>query len=1083
MGIDPDFRARNVTAVLGPTNTGKTHLAIERMLDHQSGMIGLPLRLLAREVYDRVVAKVGALKVALVTGEEKIRPENPKYWVCTVEAMPLEIPVEFLCVDEIQLAADPDRGHVFTDRLLFARGISETMLLGSHTMRDTVGELIPGANFIARPRFSKLSWAGQKKITRLPKRSAIVTFSATEVYAIAELIRRQMGGAAVVLGALSPRTRNAQVALYQSGDVDFLVATDAIGMGLNLDVDHIAFAATRKFDGQSARNLTPGEIGQIAGRAGRYMNDGTFGVTADIEPFDPDLIDRLETHTFDSLKTLQWRNRDLDYHSPDALLESLKAVSGEVRLQRARTADDQMALEAVMGDPAVMELAKGRDAVSRLWDVCQIPDFRKISNQSHAELIATVYKFIARADGRIPEDWFAAQVAFSDRTDGDIDTLATRIAHIRTWTYVANRASWFANASHWQERTRAIEDSLSDALHEQLTMRFVDRRTSALMKGMRDKQELAAEIGSDGAIKVEDHFVGRLSGFRFQPEMQGDGTIHGKAARQAAAQVVTKELAMRARRVAAAKADAFKLTRRGRILWREEEIARLEASDNLLEPKVVLLTDEHLVGPDRDKVQTALDTWLKETIAERLKPLIELAEAEDVAGLARGIAFRMRETLGILKRDIVADEVKSLDQAARGQLRKYGVRFGAFNIYIPALLKPAVSELRLVLWALKHASEVGLSIDTLPEAPRAGLTSFLVTEGVPEAYYRAFGFHPCGPRVIRVDMLERLADLIRPLVAWRPDGKGDAANPPTPPKGSTGEGGFVVVPEMMSILGCSSEELGGVLKALGFWNERRPARPKPAAISRPTKAAYARGKPLSPIAAAALAAMADAAPVVSEPVVSEAVAAVPAQPLSPIAAAMAAAESDPGATPAVPVETDGSAAPATSVTSAEPLPPAEPEMEEVWRPRRRTRGDHQPRRGRGDDQRADAERGDAARSGWRGRPGGRGPDRGPRDDRASVDAKPAAGDGSDRGSTPERERDHRNERHRGGRDRDHRGADRSDRPRGDRPRGDRPPREGGNAVVARSQAPSRKGVDPDSPFAALGALKLALESKARDQSK
>ena len=484
MSLDLASRIRNVTAVLGPTNTGKTHLAIERMLGHDTGLIGLPLRLLAREVYDKVAARAGAANVALITGEEKIKPERPRYWVCTVEAMPRFADVDFLAIDEVQLAADPERGHVFTDRLLHVRGQQETLLLGAQTMRDAISDLIPGANFISRPRLSKLTYSGEKKITRLPPRTALVAFSASEVYAIAELIRRQRGGAAVVLGALSPRTRNAQVALYQSGDVDFLVATDAIGMGLNLDVDHVAFAGTRKYDGQVHRELTAGELGQIAGRAGRHMNDGTFGVTGAVEAFSSDLIDRLETHTFEPVKSLQWRNRDLDFASLDRLRDSLREAPREGRLTRARTADDMLALESVSHDREVAAFAVSRQAVSRLWDVCQVPDYRKISNQNHAELVATLYKFLMGPEERIPKDWFAQQVALADRTDGDIDTLANRIAHIRTWTFVSNRVDWLADHEHWQERTRAIEDSLSDALHEQLTQRFVDRRTSALMKGL-----------------------------------------------------------------------------------------------------------------------------------------------------------------------------------------------------------------------------------------------------------------------------------------------------------------------------------------------------------------------------------------------------------------------------------------------------------------------------------------------------------------------------------------------------------------------------------------------------------------------
>jgi ATP-dependent RNA helicase SUPV3L1/SUV3 len=481
------MRGRGVTAVLGPTNTGKTHLAIERLLAHDVGIIGLPLRLLAREVYDKIVARIGPAKVALITGEEKIKPPSPRHYVCTVEAMPLDLEADFVAVDEIQLAADGERGHVFTDRLFHARGFSETLLLGAATMRDAIRELLPGANIVSRPRLSTLTYAGDKKITRLPRRAAIVAFSAQDVYAIAEVVRWQRGGAAVVLGALSPRTRNSQVALYQNGDVDFLVATDAIGMGLNLDLDHVAFASLRKFDGQAHRDLTPAELGQIAGRAGRHMNDGTFGVTGQVPAFESELIDRLENHAFDQVGMLQWRNRKLDFGSIESLKESLRETPDHPRLIRSRMVDDVIALENVSHDAGVRELASGRAGVALLWEMCQIPDYRKISAASHAELVGTLYRFVMSDTGRIPADWFARQVALADRTDGDLDTLSNRLAQIRTWTFVSHRAPWLDDPEHWQGRTRAIEDMLSDALHERLTHRFVDKRTSVLMRRRRPR--------------------------------------------------------------------------------------------------------------------------------------------------------------------------------------------------------------------------------------------------------------------------------------------------------------------------------------------------------------------------------------------------------------------------------------------------------------------------------------------------------------------------------------------------------------------------------------------------------------------
>ena len=1148
-----ETRIRNVTAVLGPTNTGKTHLAIERMLGHESGLIGLPLRLLAREVYDKIVARVGAGNVALITGEEKIKPERPRYWVSTVEAMPRDVDVDFLAIDEVQLAADPERGHVFTDRLLHARGRSETLLLGAATMRDAISDLIPGANFISRPRLSKLTYAGQKKITRLPKRTAIVAFSAAEVYAVAELLRRQIGGAAVVLGALSPRTRNAQVALYQSGDVDYLVATDAIGMGLNLNVEHVAFSATRKFDGHNHRDLTPGELSQIAGRAGRYMNDGTFGVTGDAEPFTSDVIDRLETHSFDSVKVLQWRNRELDLATIERLRDSLREAPREARLQRARSADDVIALEAVSADPEVRAKAVGPAAVGRLWEVCQVPDYRKISSQSHSDLIATLYKFLMSPTERVPTDWFANQVALNDRTDGDIDTLATRIAHIRTWTFVANRSDWLDDHTHWQERTRAIEDSLSDALHEQLTQRFIDKRTSALMKGLRDKDEMSADIAADGAIMVENHYVGRLKGFRFSPDANAEAQgIHGKTARNAAAHVLVKEFTMRARRVASAKTDAFKLTRHGRVLWRDEEIARLEPGEDPLKPQVVLLADENLTGPDKERVQQRLDTWIGEIIGERLKPLIELSTAEDLSGMARGIAFRLKEGLGILERQTVAEDVRALDQAARAQLRKYGVRFGAFNIFLPMLLKPAAGELRLALWGLKHAGEHNLSLETLPEPPKAGRTSVVADPTLPAAYYRATGYHLCGTRAVRTDILERLSDLIRPLIAWKP-GAGGAARP----KGATGDGGFIVVPEMLSILGCSAEELGGVLRSLGFHVDRRPA---PKTMFDPA--------PVVPV-------VAEVTPVVTEPEstpetevvqTDDAVATVDASapapesgdaapvdaPAEPMAEAIEASSeiasvaeataqvAEPAATatddathaePAdAPVDADAaqSAAPPTEAEAA-PVAPEVP-LIEIWRPRRRHR-DNRPSESRPDrrrqghhggrrpDQRPDQRQGsqapasqaggeaspaDAAPAGERRRDGGGGRrdrnrrgDGGPRPREGAPAPAQAVADGAPAQGERRDGRPHRGQDQRGqdrGQDRgqgrgpdrgprDDRGRHGGGRPHGGEGRRDdrRPQRDDRQHTMTRSAAPpKRTTADPDSPFAALSALKLQLEKRGNE---
>jgi len=827
-------RGRGVTAVLGPTNTGKTHLAIERMLAHDVGIIGLPLRLLAREVYDKIAARVPAGQVALITGEEKIKPPSPRFYVCTVEAMPLELEADFVAIDEIQLAADGERGHVFTDRLFHARGLNETLLLGAATMRDAIRELLPGANLVSRPRLSQLAYAGDKKITRLPRRSAIVGFSVNDVYAIAELVRRQRGGAAVVLGALSPRTRNAQVDLYQNGDVDFLVATDAIGMGLNLDLDHVAFAGIRKFDGQSHRNLTPAELGQIAGRAGRHMNDGTFGVTGNVPPFESDLVDRLENHSFDQVGVLQWRTRKLDLRSIERLKDSLRDTPDHRRLARARMVDDVIALENVSQDPSLRDMAQGPAAVALLWEMCQIPDYRKISAASHAELVATLYRFVMSEEGKIPADWFATQVALADRTDGDLDTLSNRLAQIRTWTFVSHHAQWLDDPEHWQDRTRAIEDNLSDALHERLTQRFVDRRTSVLMRRLRDKEEIAAEIAPDGNILVENHYVGRLDGFRFTPDTAGEG-IHGRTTRHAAAQVLALELSTRADALNGAPDEAIALSPNGRIVWAGSEIARLERGETALKPRIQLLADEHLSASDRERLLKRLETWIEGELHAKLKPLVLLAEANNLSGLARGLAYRLTENLGVLRRETASGDIKALDQAARAQLRQYGVRFGAFNVYVPALLKPAAADLVLLLWALHSGRDHGLEAETLPARPQQGLTSVEAGKSIPETYWRAAGFHVAGARAVRIDMLERLSDLIRARIAFRAAEGGGVG-----PIGATGDGGFRVVPELMSVVGCSGEEFASILKALGFRLERRklapPSEPQPQAPDAPSEA-------------------------------------------------------------------------------------------------------------------------------------------------------------------------------------------------------------------------------------------------------
>ena len=799
----PDLK---VTAVLGPTNTGKTFFAIERMLAHKSGMIGLPLRLLAREVYDRIVKLRGANEVALITGEEKIVPKHPRFYVCTVEAMPLDIPVACLVIDEIQLCADPERGHVFTDRLLHARGAEETLLLGSDTMRGIIQRFIPKAWFVSRARFSDLAYTGAKKLTRLPRRSAVVGFSAEDVYGIAEVIRRQRGGAAVVLGALSPRTRNAQVALYQSGDVDFLVATDAIGMGLNMDVDHVAFAARDKFDGARMRPLAPAEIGQIAGRAGRYMNDGTFGVTGDCEPFEDELVQRLETHRYDPVRVLQWRNGSLDFRSLAKLNESLDAPPPERGLVRARPASDAVALRILSGDDEVTALATSRDHVVRLWDVCQLPDFRKLSTDEHVKLVRNIFLFLEQ-DGAIPDDWLARQIARADVVEGDVATLSGRLAQIRTYTYAAHRSGWTRDGAHWQGITRAVEDRLSDALHERLTQRFIDRRTSVLMKHLRDDEFASLALDEAGGVSIGGEAIGKLEGFRFVPDPRAVG-IHGRTLRAAALKGLESEIAARSTALAVAGDAAITLSEHGKLWWDGAIVARLTPGPSPLAPVVQMLADEHV---KTEGLQARLDSWMTARITARLGPLLALRDAAEartgtqsaLPGEARGIAHQLAENFGSLDRKTLQNSL-ALPEKIGPQiraLRPFGVWFGRRTVYLPKLLRPDAAGLLTLLWGVWTKKE------SPPAPPAPGLTSFAVDKGNDTASLQAAGFAVFAGRAIRFDMLERLEDELEKALA----------------SGSDAES---LQTQIVSLLGSGKDEARSVLAALG-WESVEVAGAKP----------------------------------------------------------------------------------------------------------------------------------------------------------------------------------------------------------------------------------------------------------------
>ncbi len=806
-----------VTAVLGPTNTGKTHYAIERMLAHRSGVIGLPLRLLAREVYDRIVKVRGPSVVALVTGEERIVPDRVQYWVATTEAMP-DIAADFVAIDEIQLCADPERGHVFTDRLLNMRGLHETLFLGSDTMRPAIAALVPGVQFQRRERFSALTWAGSKKLSRMPARSAIVGFSVDDVYATAELIRRQKGGCAVVMGALSPRTRNAQVAMYQAGEVDYLVATDAIGMGLNLDIRHVAFSATHKFDGRRVRALFPHELGQIAGRAGRHTESGSFGVTGEAQVLEPGLIEAIENHRFQPISRLMWRNDRLEFGTMDRLVESLEIASGHELLARGREADDIAALKTLREIPEIRDRVQSGKDVRLLWDVCRVPDFRGISPAEHVAMLARIFGFLQ--DGHIPSDWLARAVKRIDRTQGDIDALSKRLAYIRTWTYVAQRSGWVEDEKHWRGETRAVEDRLSDALHAALTQRFVDRRTSVLLRRLKQKESLVAEVNDKGEVMVEGEFAGRLEGFRFRPDQTATAD-EARMLNRASYEALRPEFHLRADRFYDAPDTELDFTEQGGLMWGTAAVGKLVKGADALHPGVEVFVDEEAGSDIAEKVRRRLQHFIDRKVAALFEPLINMQRDETLSGLARGFAFRLVESLGVLPREGVAAEVKELDQDARGALRKHGVRFGQFTIFMPALLKPAPTRLRLVLWSLAEG------LDEFPESPPPGLVTIPHIKDVPDGYYTLSGYRPAGDRAIRIDMLERLADLLRTQDT---------------------RGGFEANPDMLSITGMTLEQFANLMEGLGYAaekGEREKARTAEAPVATPQPEASASAAPLT----------------------------------------------------------------------------------------------------------------------------------------------------------------------------------------------------------------------------------------------
>jgi ATP-dependent RNA helicase SUPV3L1/SUV3 len=821
-GFVPTGWKPRVRAVLGPTNTGKTHLALERLLGHASGSIGFPLRLLARENYERMVARKGPERVALVTGEEKIIPAGARWFSCTTESMPLDRPVEFLAVDEIQLAADPDRGHVVTDRLLHARGLVETLFLGAETIRPLLQRLVPEAEVETRPRLSQLTCSGETRLGRLPPRSAVVAFSAAEVYALAELIRRRRGGCAVVMGRLSPRTRNAQVALYQEKEVDFLVATDAIGMGLNLHIEHVAFAGLGKFDGHQPRPLTAAELAQIAGRAGRGMQDGTFGTTATCPPLAPATIEALQTHRFERLERLYWRNSALDFSSVEALLASLSLPPPGPGLARGAEAVDAQTLAALARDPELRALARGRARVQLLWQACQIPDFRKLAEDSHVRLCGRVFRHLVH-ERRLPTDWLATQLALLDHTEGDIDTLMQRLASVRVWAYVSARADWVVDAAHWQARTRAVEDRLSDALHERLTARFVDRRATHLIRRLADggSARLAAAVNANGEVVVEGQAVGLVEGFGFLPDPSSEGEGRRLVLR-AARRALQRVMPARVRALEEATDSAFAWNADHCLTWNGTTVARLCPGAGPLTPQVEVLQSEFLDGPMRERLRQRLTRFVAGEIQAALAPLLAAVRAAEADAALRGPLHRLIEGRGVVPGATEPD----VSPALRRRLKALGVRAGRYALYVPALLKPRAAAMRARLWAL----DAGIAP---PPLPAAGTVSMPPPAAWPAGFAAAIGWVAAASLLLRLDVAERTASEI--AFATR---RGPAPLPAA----------------LATRLGIRPQELPDVLRGLGIalrpadrlaggafgppaplcaLPARRPARPRPGGHSAP----------------------------------------------------------------------------------------------------------------------------------------------------------------------------------------------------------------------------------------------------------
>ncbi len=739
---------KRITAVLGPTNTGKTHLAVETMLEYESGIIGFPLRLLAREIFDKCVNKIGTEKVALITGEEKIIPKSPKYYICTVESMPQNMMVDFVAVDEIQMCTDHERGHIFTDRLLNARGEKLTMLLGSHVMKQVIISLIDNVEFVNRERYSKLTYSGYKKISRLSPKTALIAFSVDEIYALAELVRRQKGGAAVIMGSLSPRTRNSQVELYQSGDANFLVATDAIGMGINMNIDNVSFSNLKKFDGKNIRRLTLSEISQIAGRAGRHINDGHFGITGQCENLSSDEIEKLEKHELSEINVIFWRNSELNFESLDNLIHSLEKKPNSKFLRKITDCEDEKVLKFLIKNNSDIKIINTKEVIQTLWKCCQIPDFSKKAYGNHIDIVKKIFGFLTSKTGKISNTYMKTQLKYLDRYDGNIDTLTNRISNIRTWSYVSNKKSWVDNYSFWIERTKHIEDKLSDKLHEELSKSFIDKRISVLSRSLKQDIVLRTEIKNENEVVIDGQYIGKLRGLKLDLDLKSGSLKNDiKSLKKAATYAIAPELMRRVNNII--KSEIFNISDDHNIYWMDNPIAYISPGKNYLNPKLELLVDEAIDSESKEKLRNNLEKKLHVLITTELSDLVKLSKSKFENNYVRALCYQLFENNGIIKREIINQMIKNISQKNRISLRKAGVKIGRYHVFLPRMLKPKAVDLRVKLWKLYYPDDKKYII------PKFGL-NFLKNETKKNRKFLLIcGFENFDKFYVRIDILER----------------------------------------------------------------------------------------------------------------------------------------------------------------------------------------------------------------------------------------------------------------------------------------------------------------------------------------